>query len=266
MQEDYTRQQPGDQPTGNPAPPVVIVGTAAARGAYASPRNPKKCHLLYRGVSFLGHVVSSEGVATDPAKVTAVREWPTPCNVAKVCSFLGLASYYWRFIGDFATIANPLHQLTQKGQDFQWSESCTEAFCQLRSALSAAPVFSFPEPQKTFIVDTDASNMGLSALLSQGAGHCLLQLHPQQAREELLRHLSTTAGGCPRSSPLPPLPLWAEVHLADIPRFTHLAAELQEAGGSAGQVDRDPPGLQFRHPAPVRQVPQQHGRPVSTSM
>ena len=81
--------------------------------------NPKKCYLFHQKVSFLGHVISEEGIATDPTKVATVREWPAPSDVAKLCSFLGLASYYRRFIKGFATIASPLHQLTQKGQDFQ---------------------------------------------------------------------------------------------------------------------------------------------------
>ena len=129
--------------------------------------HPKKCHLFRQETSFLGHVVSAAGVSTDPAKVAAVRDWPVPHNVGQLRSFLGLASYYRRFVRDFATIASPLHRLTQKGQVFRWSEDCAAAFEQLRSALVGAPVLSYPDPQLPFIVDTDASNVGLGAVLSQ---------------------------------------------------------------------------------------------------
>ncbi len=133
--------------------------------------NTKKCHLFLRRVSFPGHVISGKGVATDPAKVTAFWEWPTPSNIAELRSFLGLASYYSSFIRDFAIIASPLHQLTQKGQDFQWTEGCAEASSQFHSALTEAPVLAFPDPEKTFNVDTDASNMGLGTVLSKEGEH-----------------------------------------------------------------------------------------------
>ncbi|KAI3370527.1 hypothetical protein L3Q82_025289 [Scortum barcoo] len=129
--------------------------------------HPRKCHLFRRETSFLGHVVSAAGVSTDPAKVTAVRNWPVPRNIGELRSFLGLASYYRRFVRDFATTASPLHRLTQKGQVFQWGEDCAQAFAQLRTALTEAPVLAYPDPCRPFIVDTDASNVGLGAVLSQ---------------------------------------------------------------------------------------------------
>ncbi|KAI3374796.1 hypothetical protein L3Q82_021352 [Scortum barcoo] len=93
--------------------------------------HPRKCHLFRRETSFLGHVVSAAGV-------------------------------------DFATTtASPLHRLTQKGQVFQWGEDCAQAFAQLRTALTEAPVLAYPDPCRPFIVDTDASNVGLGAVLSQ---------------------------------------------------------------------------------------------------
>uniref|UniRef100_A0A669DN06 ribonuclease H n=1 Tax=Oreochromis niloticus TaxID=8128 RepID=A0A669DN06_ORENI len=78
--------------------------------------NPAKCRLLARETTFLGHVISAKGIATDSAKVAAVRDWPTPSNVKELRSFLGLASYYRQFIKGFATIASPLHRLTDKGR------------------------------------------------------------------------------------------------------------------------------------------------------
>ncbi|KAJ8346684.1 hypothetical protein SKAU_G00280850 [Synaphobranchus kaupii] len=129
--------------------------------------NPKKCQLLRRETAFLGHIVSERGVATDPSKVAAVRDWPVPGNVGELRSFLGLASYYRRFVRDFATLASPLHHLTDKCWPFVWQEGQSIAFDQLRAALTEAPVLTYPDAQRPFIVDTDASNTGVGAVLSQ---------------------------------------------------------------------------------------------------
>lgn len=128
---------------------------------------PAKCNLFSTQVHYLGHVVSAEGVMPDPAKVEAVREWPTPSGQTEVQSFLRLASYYRRFVRGFADIARPLHPLTEKGRRFQWSESCQRAFDQLKMGLTTAPVLAYPDPNKPFILDTDASDVGIGAVLSQ---------------------------------------------------------------------------------------------------
>ena len=102
---------------------------------------PKKCDLFKTEVSFLGHLVSAEGVRTDPAKVAVIRSWPRPANVTQVRSFLGLASYYRRFISRFAEIARPLHVLTNKSQkEFSWTDTCQAAFENLKDALATTPV------------------------------------------------------------------------------------------------------------------------------
>ncbi len=80
---------------------------------------PDKCCLFHRQVAYLGHIISEGGVATNPSKVQKVQEWPTPMSVQEVCRFIGLASYYRRFVRDFATIAEPLHALTKKYALFQ---------------------------------------------------------------------------------------------------------------------------------------------------
>ena len=102
-----------------------------------------------------------------PLTVDTVKNWPAPRDVTELRSFLGLASYYRRFIQDFATVASPMHQLTHKGQPFLWTQSCNDAFHQLRRALSEAPVLAFPSPQLPFVLDTDASDVGIDAVLSQ---------------------------------------------------------------------------------------------------
>lgn len=128
---------------------------------------PSKCDLFSTQVCYLGHVISTEGVKADPAKVEAVRGWPAPRNQTEVRSFLGLASYYRRFVKGFAEIARPLHQLTEEGKKFSWGEECQQAFLQLKSCLISAPVLAYPDPHKSFILDTDASDVGIGAVLSQ---------------------------------------------------------------------------------------------------
>lgn len=88
-------------------------------------------------------MVSAAGVSTDPAKVVAVRDWPVP-HIRELQHFLGLGSYYRKYIRDFATIASPLYQLTQKGLVFQWGADCSQAFSQIQSALVRAPVLAYP--------------------------------------------------------------------------------------------------------------------------
>lgn len=131
---------------------------------------PSKCNLFSTQVHYLGHVISSEGVMPDPAKVEAVREWPIPANQTEVQSFIGLASYYRRFVRGFADTARPLHQLAEKGRRFRWTEECQVAFDRLKTSLVTAPVLAYPDPSKIFILDTDASDVGIGAVLSQEEG------------------------------------------------------------------------------------------------
>ncbi len=128
---------------------------------------PGKCNLLQREVTYLGHLVSEEGIRTDPGKTDAVRNWPTPVTVTQVRSFLGLASYYRRFIKSFADIAHPLHRLTEKKAEFKWSIECDKAFNDLKQALISAPVLAYPQAAGDFIIDTDASAFAIGGVLSQ---------------------------------------------------------------------------------------------------
>lgn len=129
--------------------------------------SPPKCKLFHHKVECLGHVVSEEGVGTDPKKTQTITEWPTPETVTEVRSFLGLCSYYRRFVRGFADMARPLHQLTEKGHIFQWTPDCENSFCSLKGALTSPPILGYPSEPETFILDTDASGQGIGAVLSQ---------------------------------------------------------------------------------------------------
>lgn len=128
---------------------------------------PRKCRLCLQKVYFLGHIVSADGVQTDPQKTERVSTWPTPTSQKEVQQFLGLASYYRRFVKDFATIAKPLYQLTEKTAKFAWSDEAQAAFEELRHRLVTAPTLAFPDYDLPFILDTDASDVGIGAVLSQ---------------------------------------------------------------------------------------------------
>lgn len=128
---------------------------------------PTKCSFLQSKVLYLGHVVSKDGISTDPSKTEKVSSWPTPTSMQEVQQFLGLASYYRRFIRNFACIAKPLHLLTERGRPFKWSEECATAFAELKSRLVSAPILAFPDHSLPFTLDTDASHVGIGAVLSQ---------------------------------------------------------------------------------------------------
>ncbi|MCG8034214.1 MAG: retroviral-like aspartic protease family protein, partial [Candidatus Thiodiazotropha taylori] len=128
---------------------------------------PKKCHFFQEKVTFLGHVVSSEGIATDPSKTESVANWPVPKNVKQVRQFVGLASYYRRYIQQFAQIARPLHKLTENGVPFLWTPECQLSFETLKQKLTSSPILAYPINGTEYILDTDASNDSLGSVLSQ---------------------------------------------------------------------------------------------------
>ncbi|GFR22593.1 retrovirus-related Pol polyprotein from transposon 17.6, partial [Trichonephila clavata] len=129
--------------------------------------NPSKCNLFRHEVNYLGHIISADGVRTDPQKVSAVKDWRRPKNVHELRSFLGLCTYYRRFVKGFSSIARPLHRLTENKQKFLWTDECEEAFNSLKAALTSSPILVYPDPEKQFILDTDASHESVGAVLSQ---------------------------------------------------------------------------------------------------
>ncbi|GAU43227.1 hypothetical protein TSUD_241170 [Trifolium subterraneum] len=126
-----------------------------------------KCEFWLKEVSFLGHVISSGGIAVDPAKVDAVMKWGTHESVSEIRSFLGLAGYYRRFIEGFSKMALPLTLLTRKDQAFVWDEKCEKSFQELKKKLTTAPVLILPDAKESFVVYCDASKLGLGGVLMQ---------------------------------------------------------------------------------------------------
>ncbi|GAU44597.1 hypothetical protein TSUD_187870 [Trifolium subterraneum] len=116
-----------------------------------------KCEFWLEEVSFFGHVISSGGIAVDPAKVNAVMKWGTPESVSEIRSFLGLAGYYTRSIEGFSKMALPLTLLTRKDQAFVWDEKCEKSFQELKEKLTTVPVLIFPDAKESFVVYCDAS-------------------------------------------------------------------------------------------------------------
>ncbi|GBG62636.1 hypothetical protein CBR_g31271 [Chara braunii] len=135
--------------------------------------NREKSSFGVPSVVYLGHVISGEGLAPEATKVAAVQDWPRPANICDVRSFLGLASYYRKFIKNFSAIATPLTDLTKKDTSFLWTSECQEAFTRLKEALIRAPVLKLPDPTLPFVLTTDASQYGVGVVLQQDDGNGL---------------------------------------------------------------------------------------------
>ena len=129
--------------------------------------NPDKCEFFQREVSFLGHVISEKGVAVQQHKVKAITDWPKPQNKKQVRAFLGMTGYYRKFIPGYSEIALPLTNLTKDDVVFLWTEREQLAFDMLKRKLTTADVLAHPDPQRQYVVTTDASGFAISGVLSQ---------------------------------------------------------------------------------------------------
>ncbi|GJX31557.1 putative reverse transcriptase domain-containing protein [Tanacetum coccineum] len=126
-----------------------------------------KCDFWIHMVQFLGHLIDSQGLHVDPAKIEAVKNWASPTTPTDVRQFLGLAGYYRRFIQGFSKIAKPLTKLTQKNKKYIWEKDQETAFQLLKQKLCEASILALPEGNDDFVVYCDASLQGLGAVLIQ---------------------------------------------------------------------------------------------------
>ncbi len=113
--------------------------------------NIKKCNFAHDKIIYLGFGLSADGIRTDPDKVKNLKDWPTPIDVCTVRRFLGFASYYRRYLSNFAKIAVPLHQLLREGVKFNWDDDCAQAFQTLRIRLMTVPVLICPDFTKPLL-------------------------------------------------------------------------------------------------------------------
>ena len=138
---------------------------------------PSKCHFFKEEIEYLGHVVSGEGISTNPKKVEAVTKWPTPHTVYDVRSFLGFVGYCRRFIKNFSKIAKPIRKVitglenqskrTAKKTFVEWTEAANSAFEHLKELCVSTPILAYPDYQLPFILHTDISSEGLGEVLYQ---------------------------------------------------------------------------------------------------
>ncbi|CAI7855576.1 unnamed protein product [Closterium sp. NIES-54] len=129
-----------------------------------------KSEFALKKVQFLGHMVSAQGVHVDPKKIEAVRTWKTPENVKELQQFLGFANYYNWFVPQYAKIATPLTNLLKKNTPFKWEDVHQQAMEQLKTALTSAPILILPDPEKDYVIEADASDQAVGAVLMQDQG------------------------------------------------------------------------------------------------
>jgi hypothetical protein len=154
---------------------------------------PDKCEFLHKEISYLGHIITENGVKPNPEKIQAVVKYPAPTNVKTIKQFLGLLGYYRKFIKDFALLAKPLTYLLRKDIPFIWGPEQEKSFNNLKETLTKQPILQYPDYTKPFILTTDASNFAIGAILSQGeVGKDLPIAYASRTLSNAECHYSTT--------------------------------------------------------------------------
>jgi hypothetical protein len=131
-----------------------------------------KCFFYQKKIHYLGHIISEQGIAVDLEKIEVIRGWPTPRNLSQVKYFMGLVSYYRRFIVGFSKIAHPITSLQNKGTKFEWTPKCEDNFNLLKELLTSAHVLKIVDPNEIFMVCIDACKEGLRGFLMKN-GHVI---------------------------------------------------------------------------------------------
>jgi hypothetical protein len=126
-----------------------------------------KCSFMQSQTNYLGFIIDAQGIKPDPKKIEAVKTIPTPTCVREVRSFIGMCSYYRRFIPNFSPIAEPIIHLTRKHAHFNWTPKHTKAFNFLKESLTVVPLLVYPDPNKKYTLYTDASDTCIGACLTQ---------------------------------------------------------------------------------------------------
>ncbi|KAL2096038.1 hypothetical protein ACEWY4_008186 [Coilia grayii] len=127
----------------------------------------EKCEFHAKTVAFLGYIVAEGAIQMDPAKVSAVASWPIPATRKQLQQFLGFANFYRRFIRNYSAVAAPLTALTSTKRPFCWTTATDNAFTTLKNKFTSAPILQVPDPERQFVVEVDASDIGMGAVLSQ---------------------------------------------------------------------------------------------------
>lgn len=127
----------------------------------------EKCEFHASSVTFLGYIVAQGSLQMDPDKISAVTAWPAPENRKQLQRFLGFANFYRRFIRGYSTVASPLTALTSSKIPFSWTPAANRAFETLKARFTTAPILHVPDPERQFVVEVDASDVGVGAVLSQ---------------------------------------------------------------------------------------------------
>jgi hypothetical protein len=133
---------------------------------------PTKCSICQPELLYLGHKISAEGIIPDPNKIQAIKEMPAPKDKSEVRSFLGLCSYNRKFIPNFAFTSEPLNAITREQIPFTWGQQQKDAFDSLKQSLTQSPILRHPDFNEPFLIQTDACDMGLGAVLCQQINDC----------------------------------------------------------------------------------------------
>lgn len=139
--------------------------------AYNLRLKPSKCKFCCKSVTYLGHEIGTDGIKPGKAHVKTILNFPTPTSAAELQRWLGLSGYYRRLVPGYAALAQPLYELTKKDTIFKWTEAAETCFQKMKKLLTSEPVVAFPDLNKQFIIESDASGLAVGAVLEQFDDH-----------------------------------------------------------------------------------------------